>query len=127
METVKSITKLWKPPRTLGKHGRDFWRRAGTYLVKNGILTELDRTMFEVLCGNYQLMMEIKEYIAQSPPLEKDRQGGVKKNPLFSTYRTLHSTFEKSAADFYLMPKTRARLKIEPNLTPLDGKGRYFE
>jgi phage terminase small subunit len=43
-------------PSRLERDGRWLWEALGRLLVGRGYLTELDRTIFELLCGDYELL-----------------------------------------------------------------------
>ena len=120
---IESIKKLWRIPRGLGEHGKVFYKKAGEYLVKKEILTELDKTMFEGLCRQYDFVMNMKECLNKELPNAKNRRESEKKKILISSYRETLLQFEELSAQFYLRSEIRAKLKIDPNLS-LVKKGR---
>lgn len=108
---LEPIKKLWRMPRGLGEHGKIFYRKAGEYLVKEAILTDLDKILFKHLCSHYETVMKIKEQLHGDLPFPKER---------ISAYRSILSQFEDLSAQFYLTPQIRANLKIHPNLSLIE-------
>jgi len=128
MIEIEPIKKLWRMPRGLRDYGKIFYKKAGEYLVKEAIIADLDRSSFEILCKQYDMVMNIKEQLNRELPSPKDRYGSEKKNILISIFRSEFSSFEKWSKKFFLTPKIRANLKIDPNLSVVNrGKGKFFK
>lgn len=119
---LEPIKKLWRMPRGLGEYGKIFYKKAGEYLVKEAILTDLDKIAFVRLCSQYDTIMKIKEQIHRELPFPKDKIGREKEKLFISSYRSTLSGFEYLSAEFYLTPKIRASLKIDPNLSLVKRK-----
>ena len=116
------IRQLWPIPKNLDVNGKIFYKKAGEYLVKEQILTNIDKSLFEVLCLDYQILLQFKMELSEHLPTPKERSGDENETALISSYRSFCAQFEELSEEFFLTPEIRARLKIDPNLSLMENE-----
>ena len=112
--------RMWKCPPHIIDHGRQLWKNVGPVLIRSGIMNELDRGCFEMLCSIYDRLLKFQEILREDGPLVDDKRGSLKKHPL-STAISQHLTlFRNFCADFGMTPASRSRLGFEIEGLDLD-------
>lgn len=103
---------LPKAPRTLGKVGRDAWRRIGAELVAMGVMTEADRFALEALCLAWQRWREAEAMIDEFGALVRHPKTGLPvRNPALEVAGTERATVLRLLSEFGLTPAARTRVK----------------
>jgi P27 family predicted phage terminase small subunit len=106
-------SKVYRCPSWLSNEAKELWRDLAPRLLKLGVLTALDRAAFTALCVTYGRMWQIEREFAKADALVSDGRGGLKKNPLESSYKGICEMFRKLAGDFGLTPVSRGRISID--------------
>lgn len=121
------ISKLWRVPPDLGKHGKKLWKNVGHLLVESGSLDELDRETFETLCRTYHKMM-LADSLLEVEGLSVDGLKGTnKKHPCFTQWKAYSDLYVKLLGYFGLSPYSRG-VKIRPKEESMEnGKKRFFK
>jgi P27 family predicted phage terminase small subunit len=98
--------------RWLSPRAKAFWRKYAKKLDQLGLLTELDRPAFEVLCEIYALTCDVWDLLREQGLSTVDERGLVRKNPLFSVYMAAMKEMKAYLCEFGMTPSSRARLDI---------------
>jgi len=112
--------KSFRVPAWMGEDGRKLWKQLSPILIKQGVITVLDKTAFEMLCSSYGILKRIENDLAGADPLVSDGRGGQKKNPLFTIHKQQVDQFSALAKDFGLTPVSRGRISVNPDLVEDD-------
>jgi P27 family predicted phage terminase small subunit len=102
-----------RPARLTGE-AKNLWNRLSPKLCDLGLLTELDRETFALLCEAWQDYVELRDQIKE--PLIKTMSGNTIQNPLIGMMNKTHKRFVDMSARFALTPRDRAALGI--NIVP---------
>jgi phage terminase small subunit len=116
--------KLPPCPRHLDGHARALWRSLGPALVREGLMCELYRGMFEMLCAAWGHLLDLEQELRTLPEGSKERSG-------LRRLRIAQSKLVvQLAAEFGLSPNWRGRVQGDrtPPTTPsawdqFGGKG----
>lgn len=114
-------------PSHLDAMARKIWARVGDRLLRLGLVTELDETMFALYCQTYstwlQLSRDVKKegvfipvpVIVDGEPITIDGKALTtqEKNPKQIELRLLTVQLKNLAAEFGMSPSSRTRLSID--------------
>ncbi|WP_252192283.1 phage terminase small subunit P27 family [Secundilactobacillus kimchicus] len=122
-ETVRTLTK--EPPSYLKGIARNMWRRIVPMLLQNPVVNQLDKTLVEDFCVNYQLMRDAYIHVQENgqvsavyhttvSPVDgkvvaKDFVG-YKRNPSTQIIDQASTKLKQIGAELGLSPKSRAEL-----------------
>jgi P27 family predicted phage terminase small subunit len=106
--------KLPKMPRHLRGTARTLWRELGAELLRQGLVTELDRCALSMLCTSWARSLLIEAELAQLPVGGKEAQ--VLNRALIATQKLC----TQLASEFGMSPAWRHRAQAErtPPLEP---------
>ncbi|MGK9299605.1 phage terminase small subunit P27 family [Melissococcus plutonius] len=97
------------PPDYLGGTARYMWRRLVPLIKENPIVSELDKTMVESFCVNYQTMRLAYESIKEDGAIYTT-ESGMKKNPAVQVLDLASKNLRSIGAELGLTPASRAKL-----------------
>ena len=120
------LKQLWSPPKDLGEHGIQLFRRVGKLLIKSESLTKFDRETFETLCRDYELMRSAGKELETDGVTIKGERNVKKKHPAFPVWKVAHDNYVTLLKHFGLSPLSRG-LKVEAKETEKkNGKEKFF-
>ena len=121
--------KSLRCPAWMCDDGRELWRKLGPELVRQGVITVLDKTAFEMLCQTYGLMKKAERELLEikSLAISNGRKDSAKKHPLVAVYRGFSTQFRVLSADFGLTPTSRGRVNVDSSSFTEDPGGEFFE
>jgi P27 family predicted phage terminase small subunit len=64
-ELKPAIIPLPRPPKELGKKGKEAWKRLGESLIKLNLLSENDYETFRMLCETFDFESKLNEQVAK--------------------------------------------------------------
>jgi len=88
------------------------WKRLAPELQRLGILTSLDRTMFEAYCRTYSEWVRFSREAREA--LIKNPSGRVRISPYAELADRALKNLRYLATEFGMTPSSRSRIKIEP-------------
>jgi P27 family predicted phage terminase small subunit len=107
------IAEIFPCPDWMPEEGKLYWNDNAPMLLRGGVLTDLDRGAFEMLCLSYSLMRQAAADLA-TKGLSTQGDRGLKKSPAATIFQANAQLFHKIAADFGLTPRSREMLDIQP-------------
>jgi P27 family predicted phage terminase small subunit len=114
----KVDTPMWPCPDHVINHGKELWNTVGPVLLTNGIMNELDRSCFAMLCSTYDRLMKFQAILREDGPILEDKQGRMKKHPIATIISQHESLLKTYCQDFGMTPASRSRLGFT-----IDGVG----
>lgn len=105
-------------PEELNEDSLKVWNNLAPQLDELGILTAIDQTMLGFLCQEIARFRKYMKLLDESTPLIKDRDNGLRKNPMAQLCRDSLLLINRIGGDFGLSPVARARLTVAD---PHDG------
>lgn len=122
-KNVRALTK--EPPSYLKGIARNMWRRIVPMLLENPVVNQLDKTLVEDFCVNYQLMRDAYIHVQENGAVSavyhttvspvtgeivaKDF-AGYKRNPSTQIIDAASNKLKQIGAELGLSPKSRAEL-----------------
>ena len=120
-------TRVPTPPENMGKHGRREWRRVAKILVDQGLLTDLDMTMFRAYCHAYHRWYEAEEAVLKTGVMLQSAQtGGVYQNPYLAIAKQWLTVVERLGGKFGMSPADRARVGVVGDTDTDDPIARFL-
>jgi len=134
MREIGAPERMWATPKVLGEHGKSIWARLGPYLLECGVLTQLHKESFTVLCLCYDRLMQIAEEINNAPQASRvtieDKRKSLKKQPALMAWKAALVDFRAYSESFGLTPEAMDKLEVKKlkELKPDEkDKSRYFK
>jgi P27 family predicted phage terminase small subunit len=109
---VQPLITMWTTPKHMGTHARRLWRGLGAQLIRNGILTNLDRGAFEALCTCYGMICMCREVLNRDGFSVEDSRGSVKKRPEVTILTQNMALYRQYCQEFGITPAARERLGV---------------
>ena len=120
-------TRVPTPPENMGKHAKREWRRVAKVLVAQGLLTDLDMTMFRAYCHAYDRWYEAEAAIlAMGVMLKSAKTGGIYQNPYLPISKQWLAIMERLGGKFGMSPADRARVGVVGDPDADDPVGRFL-
>ncbi|EMF0060375.1 phage terminase small subunit P27 family [Enterococcus hirae] len=98
-----------EPPYYLKGTARSMWRRIVPKIKEQEFVNELDRTMVETFCINYQLMREAYDSLKEEG-MHFQTENGWKKNPAVQVLDVSSKNLRAIGAELGLTPVSRAKI-----------------
>jgi len=107
-------------PKWVPRKGKLFWNEYAPILEELGMLSELDRHSFALLCSTYDTWRRAEEELAKEDLKTTAMYRGVKKNPLATIARQARCDFMDWCKEFGMTYASRERMNVKP--PPSKGK-----
>lgn len=128
---VKPAPIVPDPPNWLSRRGRGIWKELSVELEKSALLTRRDQIAFGTLCEEAVICIEAllllrddKNGYGKLLDYDRAHAGRARRNPAWIIYTQAKKTFQESAKNFGLDPRSRIGLMIGGGvLPPVAGAG----
>lgn len=98
-----------EPPYYLTGTARYMWRRIVPKIQEQAFVNELDKTMIESFCINYQLLREAYDSLKEEG-MHYQTENGWKKNPALQVLDASSKNLRAIGAELGLTPMSRAKI-----------------
>jgi P27 family predicted phage terminase small subunit len=105
-----ALFETWECPDFIGGHGEKLWADVGPVLVTSGIMIELDRVCFAMLCQTYDMIIQFEAQVEKDGAIISDARGSEKKHPLLTAISQQTTLFRSLCQEFGMTPSSRSRL-----------------
>lgn len=109
---------MGKPPKHLGKYGREIWEALEPRLDRLGITGSDDRWLFEQLCQSYDLIRKAENVLMRRGMTTKDGR----KRPAVLVLKDARQQFTQLCGQFGLSPSTRGKVSATSGETVGDPR-----
>ena len=99
------------PPPDLTGAALNHWNENAPALATSGVLTQVDRTMFEMLC---RAVAEWRDLEAQITTFTIERRGAAAKNPVCTLRNQAQAVVIQLSKEFGLTPVSRGNVTVAP-------------
>jgi P27 family predicted phage terminase small subunit len=110
---MPEVATRFNCPSWMNKYARILFHELQGHLRALGLLTELDRSAFLMLCQSYGRMREAQETIEREGFSVKGSRG-ERKHPALTVLHQAETFFLKMAGEFGMTPSSRSRISISP-------------
>ncbi|MGD0708282.1 MAG: phage terminase small subunit P27 family [Anaerolineaceae bacterium] len=110
---LPGLSTMPAAPKHLGEMGKEKWQEAGTTLIENHLLTELDLDALDRYCTYYETLKKAEHMITVSGgEILMSEKGGSYQNPWFSIYNQANNHMLKLGNELGLSLIARSRLEV---------------
>ena len=122
------MKRLPPAPKYMGSEGRKEWKRLGTLLKANGLLTHEDLAVFTAYCVIWDRAVTAETLLSKAKTFttKSERTGYEAVSPLVTVANAAWKELRQIAAEFGLSPSGRSRIDMPPP-TKGSAKDRFFE
>lgn len=121
LPATKPISRLWMAPAGMAADAKMFFKVTGQLLVKAGILTDLDRSLFTELALLYGDLKKLRRDLDELGFVIPDKQGSFKRNPAATAYKDLLIQYLRIGQKFGLSPSDRDKMDFKVDDTAEDA------
>lgn len=111
-------------PPHLNRRAKIEWRRVSKILIKNKLLTEMDRTCLAVYCAAYARWAEAETALKKTGFITYSEKGTPLLHPLLTVIKQALEQMNTMMSKMGMSPADRARVKMEdsgPPRTEMEG------
>lgn len=124
------LEELPKPPTYFNKYAKSEYLKTGAILLRDGLLANIDLSMFESYCMQMGIYMEAQFILKKEGRVSKAKSGYLMPHPYVSIGNKALEQANKIAASFGISPSARTRVSAtkqeekpkNPILSMIPGK-----
>lgn len=102
-----------RPPRELGRHGRELWRSIVVDLIRLGLVTTADRAAAVAMCGAWERMRRAELVLDEQGFFVPGSMGQMIAHPAVRIASDASAQFRRYAVEFGLTPSARVGLGLQ--------------
>lgn len=100
-------------PATLGRIGKDEWRRITTEMAELGVISRVERSAIERYCLAYQREREAEQIVKKEGRFITTPKGEVKEHPASRAARDYAAQCVRLLIEFGMTPCSRSKLHVK--------------
>lgn len=125
-EATPTVKAPSAPPE-MDDLARKEWRRMSKILLRNGLLTEVDRAAFAGYCVSWSQWMQALAQVQKLGAIVKSPNGFPIQNPYLAVANHALKTMQGFLVEFGMTPASRSRVTAAAVASPTDArKARFF-
>ena len=102
-------------PKHLTTDAKTEWKRVTKLLLKNGLLTHLDRPMLAAYCQAWARWIDAEKKMATHGPIITTPNGSVQFSPFLNLANKAMKQLKEFGAVFGMSPADRVNLQVNPD------------
>jgi P27 family predicted phage terminase small subunit len=107
--------RLPQAPTHLGAAAKKEWRRAGRFLARSGLISDLDRAAFAAYCTAWGRWVEAEEALKTYGVMLKSPNGFPMQSPYLAVANRAMEQMRSLLAEFGMSPASRTRVAGTPS------------
>jgi P27 family predicted phage terminase small subunit len=127
-EIPEDAPQMWPAPDVLGPDGREMWVDVGSILLINGVMLEIDKMAFTLLCQTWDMVCEFRRILSLEGAIIGDKRNSQKKHPALTGLNQQMAMFKSLCGEFAITPTSRGRAGfVIPEVNPEDSVWDAFQ
>ena len=106
----KPRSRLPRAPQHLSDEGKKEWRRAGSFLLQLGLVSDLDRAAFAAYCQAWGRWVEAEEALRNYGVMLKSPNGFPTQSPYLAVANRAMEQMRSLLSEFGMSPASRTRV-----------------
>lgn len=123
----QAAVELPEPPTDLDEEALEEWKRVGELLVRNKIITALDRTALEAYCRLYSRWRKAERKVQELGEVVKSPSGYPIQNPYLGVASRALDQLRSYLIEFGLTPAARSKVRVAFVGQSNDGRQAFFD